>query len=189
MSLVPFYKQQNRNVSGNNYIFLTEAENVSSVVVTGGEVSDIVMVGTTAFKQVQADSYSIRRTQSGGRSNKSFTNYQHRISFRCSKPGSEINILSYALDDAQPGGLIAIVMDGNGNGWLIGWSQEEENKRPLFLEENELDSGERPGDTDSSNHAFLLRGINDEMDLPMNDIINEYILDSIAAGDDLGFVP
>lgn len=188
MALAKFHRQCAKNVSGNMNLFLTDAANVLQVTVTGGEVSDIVMTGAGAFYEIQADQNSIRRRQDSTRANKSFTNHTHNIEFNCSKPSTLLNVLNDALDDAQPCGLIAILMDSNGQGWLIGWSQSEGAKRPLYLEANTLDSGAGVTDT-GQKHQINLQGANDENDLPMDATINTYISGSIAAGADLTFTP
>jgi hypothetical protein len=169
-------------------LFLTDAANVLSVTVTAGEVSDIVMGGTGVFYEIQADQNSVKRLCNGSRANKSFTLYNHTIDFKVSKASLEVNTLTENLDDGQPCGFIAIIMDSNGIAWLVGWSVEEERDRPLYLEANDFDSGEAPTGG-GNNNLFKLFGINSQKDLPCDDTINQYISDSIAAGTDLGFTP
>jgi hypothetical protein len=96
--------------------------------------------------------------------------------------------LSIALANAAACGLIAIVVDNNSRAWLIGWSENDLAKRPLYLEDNELDSGDLPG-AESGNSKFTLKGENDQIDIPCNDTINTYIAACIAAGTDVGFTP
>lgn len=188
MALAKFHRQCSKNVTGNMNLFITEATNVYSVTVTAGEVSDIVMVGVSTFKEIQCDQNTFKRLMSGSRAKKSFTMYDHSIEFTVSKASTLLNELIDGLDDGQPCGFIAIAMDSNGQGWLIGWSQTEEDKRPLYLESNEFDSGDNP--TAEGNFSkFKLLGTNDEIDLPMNATINTYISGSIAGGTDLGFTP
>lgn len=188
MTLAKFHRQCSKNVVGNLHLFLTEAANVYSVTVTGGEVSDIVMTGITTFKEIQCDQNTFKRLINGKRTNKTFTFYNHSIEFQVSKASTLVNVLSNAFNDAQPCGVIAIAFDNNGLGWLVGWSQAEEANRPLYLEENSFDSGDNI--TGGGNfHAFKLIGDNDEIDLPMNATINTYIQACIAAGTDIGFTP
>lgn len=188
MALAKFHRQCSKNVTGNMNLFVADAANVLFVTVTAGEVSDIVMASGTAFQEIQADTNTLKRQIASARANKSFTNYTHGVVFSCSKPSTLLNVLNNALDDAQPCGIIAIVMDSNGQAWLVGWSQADGNKRPLFLEGNNLDTGDVPG-SDGNFHDYLLQGINDEIDLPSDATINTYISDSIAAGTDLTFTP
>lgn len=188
MALAKFHRQCSKNIAGNMNLFITEASNVYSVTVIAGEVSDIVMAGAATFKEIQCDQNTFKRLMNGTRAKKSFTMYDHSIEFTVSKASKELNELMDGLDDGQPCGFIAIAMDSNGQGWLVGWSQAEEALRPLYLETNEFDSGDAP--TAEGNFSkFKLTGSNDEIDLPMNATINTYISGSIAAGADLGFTP
>jgi len=186
MALALFHKQCSKNVPGNMYLFLTEATNVYSVTVSGGEVTDIVMENVTTFKQIQAD--RVKRLMNGRRVKSSWTNYAHTIEFVCSKPSKELNELSTALDDDQPCGVIAVVMDNNGQAWLVGWHESDEDERPLYLESETADSGDVIGSS-GGNHKYILSGTNDQIDLPLNDTLNQYILDSIEAETDVGFTP
>lgn len=188
MALAKFHKQCSRNVSGNLHLFLTEATNVYSVTVTSGEVSDIAMVGIETFKEIQCDQNTLKRMIGGARANKSFTNYEHVVEFVVTKASKEVNELSDALDDGQPCGFVAIVVDSNWQAWLVGWSEREENIRPLYPSVVDFDSGVRPADNLNS-MTYRLTGLNDEVDLPMNSTINAYILACLEAGTDVGFTP
>ena len=188
MALAKFHKQCGKNVAGNLHLFLTDAANVSSVTVTSGEVSDIVMNLNTYFHEIQCDQNTLKRRIAGVRANESFVNYEHLVEFVCSIASTELNVLNDGLDDASPCGILAIVVDHNGQGWLVGWSQAEEAKRPLYLENNDFDSGDTPSGG-GNNHRYVLSGKNDEIDLPTNDTINAYIAACIAAGTDIGFTP
>lgn len=188
MALAKFHRQCSKNIAGNMNLFLTDAANVLQVTVTAGEVSDIVMTGAGAFYEIQCDQNTLKRRMEAARTNKSFSLYTHYVDFVCSKASTLLNELSDGLDDAQPCGVIAILMDSNGQAWLVGWSQEEEARRPLYLTQNNFDSGDAPS-AGGNAHSYILSGSNREIALPCDSSINDYISGSIAAGADLTFTP
>lgn len=177
-----------KNIGGNAYLFLTEAVNVTQVVVTAGEVSNIYMASGTAFRQIQADIDTIKRKYTGRRTKKSFILYDHLVEFICSKASAALNLLSIALDEASPCGVIALVVDSNSKAWLVGWSETEYARRPLYLDVNDFDSGDLPA-AESGNGKYSLSGKNDQVDLPTDATLNSYIMNSIAAGTELSFIP
>lgn len=188
MPIVNYITPCGKNLGGNSYLFLTEAVNIIQVTVSGGEVTDIVMASGTAFRQIQFDTDTLKRRFTGNRTKRSFIFYDHLVEFICSKASVAQNVLSVALADASPCGVVAIVMDANSKAWLVGYSETELVKRPLYLNINEFNSGDLPTAV-SGNGKFTLTGQNDQIDLPADDTINDYITGSIAAGTDLTFTP
>ena len=188
MSIVNYIKVCERNVGGNMYLFLTEVANVYSVTITSGEVSDIVMVGVTTFKQIQADQDAIVRLEPQlGKKEKIF--YDHLVNFTCSNARTELTDLANQLAEASVCGIIAIVMDSNGLAWLVGWNDDDEDRRPLFLAGDDFTTGKDITEEESGKAKFSLNTKSSYKDLPMNSTINTYILACIAAGSDIGFTP
>ena len=171
------------------HLFLTEAANVYNVVVTAGEVSDIVMVAELTFKEIQADQNGLVRQvkELGKEAGKEF--YEHFVNFVCGKASVELNILADSLSEASPCGIIAIVMDSNGQGWLIGWNETNKGTRPLYLNTDNFTSGKDLTEVEGGKKTFDLKTTSAYLDLPTNSNINQYILDSLAAGTDIGFTP
>lgn len=188
MPIVNYIKLCERNVSGNMYLFLTEVSNIYSVTVTSGEVSDIVMFGTSTFKEIQADFNTIvRQCLQQGKEDKIY--YDHLINFACSNARTELSDLADQLAEASMCGIIAIVMDSNGKGWLVGWNELDKGERPLFLLSDEFTSGKDMTEEDGGKMKFALNTLSGYNDLPMNDTINTYILACVLAGIDVGFTP
>ena len=188
MPIVNYIKACEGNLSGNMYLFLTEVANISSIVVTSGEVSDIVMTGSETFKQIQADHNTIiRQCLHEGKEDK--MHYNHLVRFTCSNARTLLADLANQLAEASACGIVAIMMDYNGKGWLIGYNENDKGDRPLYLLSDEFTSGADQIEEDGGKQTFTLSTINQYNDLPMNSTINDYILDSIAAGTDVGFTP
>lgn len=188
MSILNYIKICEKNVPGNMHLFLTEAANVLNVIVTSGEVSDIVMTGTTTFKEIQADQNGlIRLIKELGSQGKEY--YEHFVNFVCGKASKELNILADSLSEASPCGIIAIVMDSNSQAWLIGWNETDKGTRPLYLNSDNFTSGKDLTEAEGGKRTFDLKTTSAYLDLPTNSTINQYILDSLAAGTDIGFTP
>ena len=186
MALKAYSQSCTRNVPGNSYLFVTETANVNDVTIVDGEVTDIQMSGSTTFKQIQADKNSVRRRKRRiGRSQA----YDHIIGFRCSKPSLELVELSDELADGSPCRMIAIVYDSNGQSWLVGWSEYDKGERGLLLSVDDLDTGENITENNRQLNSYELKTRNAYLELPTNQNINDYIKDSVIAGEDIGFVP
>ncbi len=188
MPIVNYIKVCEKNVAGNMHLFLTEAANVFNVVVTSGEVSDIVMAGATTFKEIQADQNGlIRQIKELGIQGKEY--YEHFVNFVCGKAGLTLNDLANQLSEASPCGMIALVMDSNSQTWLVGWNELNKGTRPLYLNTDNFTSGKDLTEAEGGKRTFDLKTTSAYLDLPTNSTINQYILDSLAAGTDIGFTP
>lgn len=170
------------------HLFLTEASNVFNVVVTAGEVTDIQMVGVATFKEIQADQNGlIRQIKELGNQGKEY--YEHFVNFVCGKATITLNTLADSLSEASPCGIIALVMDSNGQTWLVGWNETDKGTRPLYLNTDNFTSEKDLTEAEGGKRTFDLKTTSVFLDLPTNSNINQYILDSLAAGADIGFTP
>lgn len=189
MGIINFIRTCAKNIGGNMYVFLTEVANIYSITVTAGEVSDIKMVDTNTFKQIQADANGIVRLCLEGSTEQSKVFYNHTVAMTISKARTELNDLANQLAEASACGIVAIVMDSNGQSWLVGYGETDKGERPLFLQADNFTSGKDLTEPEGGKRTFQLFTTSGFIDLPMNATINDYILDSIAAGADIGFIP
>ena len=181
MSILNYIKVCEKNVAGNMYLFLTEAANVFNVVVTAGEVTDIVMTGVATFKEIQADQNGlIRQVKQLGSQGKEY--YEHFVNFVCGKASKELNTLADSLSEASPCGIVAIVMDSNGQAWLVGWNETDEGDRPLFLNTDNFTSGKDLTEVEGGKRTFDLKTISSFLDLPLDSTLNDYIKSEIMLG-------
>lgn len=181
MALSTFVRACIRNIAGNRYLFLTEAVNVTNVTVTSGEVSDITMAFGESFKQIQADQDGPRRLEGGTGRKESFY-FEHLIEFGCSKASVSLNDFIEDISDASHCGIIAIVVDNNGQGWLIGWNEWDKKKRPMYLSQDNFTSGAGLNDDGANRHDIILRCTSGAVDLPLDSTLNAYVLAQIATG-------
>lgn len=145
MAIAVYTKSCSKNVAGNTALFLTDIANVVSVTVTSGEITAITMDTGDHFFEVDADQDSIVRTEEGT-GNGNNISYVHKVAAKFAKPSKELNTLRNSLADGSPCGILAIVADGNGQAWLVGYSVAEGFKRPLRLMKDSLNSGGSPAD-------------------------------------------
>ena len=94
-----------------------------------------------------------------------------------------------SLSEASPCGIIALVVDSNGQTWLVGWNELNKGTRPLYLNTDNFNSGKDLTEVEGGKRTFDLKTTSAYLDLPTNANINQYILDSLAAGADIGFTP
>ena len=163
------------------YLFLTEASNILDITVTSGEVSEIFMVSSNTFKQIQADQNGIiRQIKELGQQGKEY--YEHFVNFVCGKASKELNVLADSLSEASPCGIIAIVMDSNSHAWLIGWNETDKGTRPLFLNTDNFTSGKDLTEVEGGKRTFDLKTTNAFLDIPLDSTLNDYIKSEILAG-------
>ena len=181
MAIAVYTKACTKNTGGNSRVFYTEAANVSSVTVTAGEVAAaITMASGKTFHEVQAEIDTVIRTEvaAGRRTNISYT---HRIEMKFGKPQTALNILSDALTDASACGLIAIVQDGNGNCWLVGYNETDTTNRGLYVVQDDTNSGAAPSDEEGNVVTIALETSSGFKDIPFDTSIKATIIGDSAA--------
>ena len=63
MAIANYTRTCGKNVPGNNKVYITEKDNISSITVTAGEVSAVTMATGLTFHELQADKSTVRRKQ------------------------------------------------------------------------------------------------------------------------------
>lgn len=170
-----------KNVAGNSAVYFTEAANVTAVTVTSGEITAApTMSGATKFHKIGADIDSIvrREEEEGMGSNIKIT---HAIEMKFSKASKALNTLRTSLHDASPCGIIAIVTDGNGTSWLIGWNAADTNTRGLKYRTGTLNSGNEPAQEDGNVLAMTLEGTSGYVAIPFDATVGATISGGSAA--------
>jgi len=168
MAIATFTKVCSKNVGGNSAVYLTETANIDSITVTSDEVSVVTMDGEETFHEVKGQIDTIIRTEEG-EGNASNIFYTHRVEIKFAKPSTELNVLRNALADASPCGIVAIVTDGNGESWLVGYNETDGVNRPLRLVQDALNSGAAPSEEDGQIVTIALEGTSGYVDLPFDD--------------------
>jgi len=131
-ALAIFTQSCGENVSGAAKIFIAEKSVATAFTVTTGEISEVT--GTTPFMRVDAlqDSVSwVQAEEIVGLNNAKFTN---TVEFDIMPPATATNTFLNALIDASPCGLFALIVDGNGSCWIVGYNSTDIRERPLKLQ-------------------------------------------------------
>jgi hypothetical protein len=155
MALASYNPDCERNISGNMRLFVTEADNVTSVTVVDGEITAYTLATGTEFHEIQGIIDTLLRTEEG-EGNDSHIHHIHRIEIDIAHPSKELNDLRNQLADASPCGIIAIVSDNNENVWMVGYSEDYGFTRPLFLREDNLNSGASVEDLEAQRTKLIL---------------------------------
>lgn len=154
-----------KNVAGNLKMWIAEPANVTVVTITSGEVSAIT--GTAAFHRVQADLDQLEReeTVEGGPSGFKFT---HGLKAKFAKPSKALKTFIESVEAATPCGMLIIVLDGNGQAWLMGYNATDAKDRGMKLIKGALKSGKAPGDGDSQAWDLEFQSLMSEHCLPFD---------------------
>src|SRR5512133_3849673 len=131
MALAIFTRTCAKNVSGASKVFIADASVVTAVTVTSGEVSAIT--GTTPFMRVDAEQDSVSWEQKEERIGTNNSKISNTIDFSVVPPSKDTNTFLQALIDGSPCGLLALIQDGNGKVWLVGYNATDAKARPLRL--------------------------------------------------------
>lgn len=175
MSIATYIKICELNRSGNLAMYLIDVENITSVTVTDGEVSEIILFGGSSFKKIDADINSIKRLQDI-QENGAAKSYLHSINFTASILRTETNNLSTELRNSSRCGIAAIVIDANGKSWLVGWNTIEQHIRALYLKNENKSSIENVV-------SYTLESLSEFQDLPLDAALNTHVIDAFYDGE------
>ena len=166
MALANYTKSCLKNIAGNSLLYVTEASNVTTVTVSNGEVTALTMETSKTFKTVAMDIDTLQRTEEG----KGFgTNiyYTHKIEATFSYLSTALRTFRNALADASPCGMIALVKDGNGTWWLVGYNEVDTTNRGLQLVQDNTTSGKKASEEAGGKASIILQSEDGYADLPV----------------------
>lgn len=181
MAIASYSKACTKNVGGNSAVYITEASNLSAVTVTTGEITAALTMDTgKTFQEVQANLDSVVHTQEGAGSQSNIA-YTHKVEMKFAKPSLSLNTLRNSLADGSPCGILAIVTDGNGNSWLVGYNETDGTNRALYLVTDSLNSGAEPAEEDGQAITIALECQSGYLSLPFDSTIGATITGGSAA--------
>ena len=179
-AIAVYTKVCSKNVAGCTAIYWCEIANITSFTITSGEISAVTPATGKKFLKAGGDIDTIKRIQTGvGTPGGANISYTHRVEVAFSKPSTALNTLLNALADASPCGIYAIVTDGNGTSWLVGYNATDGNKRPLRLVQDNVDSGFSPAE-DANKHLLALETVSGYVCLPFDSSLSAAILGGTA---------
>lgn len=178
MAIAVYLKTCSKNTAGNQSLFFIEVGNITSVTIAAGEVTAFT-AAAGAVKEFDAEIDSIKFTMEGSGGSSFFQN--NKIEARFAKLSKELVIAKKSLVDAVTCGAVAIVLDGNGQAFLVGWNATELGTRPLNKITANFDSGMKPSDEDTGAFTITLEGETGYDAVPFNTATNATILGGTAA--------
>lgn len=167
-AIAVYTKVCSKNVAGCTAIYWCEIANITSFTVTANEISAVTPATGKKFLKAGGNIDTIKRIQEGvGTPGGANMSYKHRVEVTFTKPSTALNILLNAVADASPCGMYAIVTDGNGTSWLVGYNVTDGNKRPLRLVQDNMDSGFSPAE-DANKHIVAIETVSGYVCLPFD---------------------
>lgn len=173
MPLGIFTRACAKNVSGAQKVFIAEKTVVTAITVTSGEISAIT--GTTPFQRVDAEQDSVNWEQTDERVGANNTKVSNLVEFMIATPNKTMNTFVQSLIDGSPCGLYAIVTDGNGLNWLVGYDATSLTTRPLRYNNGKQKTGKNLSEVDGQTKVIQL--VNECMGLaiPFDSTLNAAI--------------
>jgi hypothetical protein len=147
-ALVIFTQTCAKNVSGASKIFIAEKSVATAFAVTSNEISAVT--GTTPFMRVDTIQDSVSWSQVGeqvGLNNWKFTN---EIFFQVMPRVKATATFLQSLIDGSPCGLFALIVDGNGKCFVIGFNETDVRERPLRLKKIDDKTGKGLGEAEGN---------------------------------------
>lgn len=154
MALAIFTRTCAKNVSGAAKIYICEAANATVITLTTGEVS--TLTAATSFMRVDADQETISWEQTPEKVGANNTKIINVIDFQITTPKTATNTFLQALIDGSPCGLLAIITDGNGQNWLVGYNTTDLKSKPLRLNSGKQKTGKTMSEVDGGTIAIQL---------------------------------
>lgn len=180
MALAKFARICGKNIGGNSGFYVVPVADIDTITVTAGEISALTMAVGKKFLELQPDEDSLIRTEEGEGVG-STMKYTHRIESRFSNPSVTLNTLRNELAAASPCGIVAIVTDGNGKSWLVGYNETDGFRRPLRLKQDSINSGAALGEENSQAAQIALEGTSGYLCLPFDSTLGAAIIAGTSA--------
>jgi hypothetical protein len=155
MALANYVKSCSKNVPGNSLLWLGSSADVDTVTVVADELTLLTMVTSKTFKTFDVDQDTLLRIEEGVGTGHNIS-YVHAIEAAFSKPSAALRTAMNNLADESPCGMIAIVRDGNGLYWVVGYNEVDKGTRGLKLVQDNTTSGAAPDDADGSKSSIRL---------------------------------
>lgn len=169
MAIATYARTCAKNVAGNSQMWIVEANLIASITVTAGEAAAFTMVTplTDKFLEHQPEIDSLIRSQEGAGTGTNIS-YTHKIAMKFAHLAVGVNTMRNALADGSPCGMTAVVKDGNGEYWLVGWNNTDLGNRGLELRQDNDASGGAPADAEGGLADMILECTSGYLDLPLS---------------------
>lgn len=154
MALAKFARVCAKNISGCQAVYVADQALITVITVTAGEIS--ALTGALGFKEIEADVDSISWDTTSEKVGIAGIVFKNVLKFVCSKMTTLLNTLRTALADGSPCGYLAIVTDGNGKNWLVGYTVNDLKTRPLRLQSETGKTGKGLSEADGNTVEFSL---------------------------------
>jgi hypothetical protein len=154
MALGIFTRACGKNVAGASKVFIAENASITSITMTAGEISAIG--GTTPFQRIDAEQDSVSWEQTVEKVGNNNVKVTQKIELKVASPATATNTFLQSLIDGSPCGLFAIVIDGNGKCWLVGYNTTDLKNRPLRVESIAQKTGANPSDAEGALNTVVL---------------------------------
>lgn len=154
MALAIFTRTCAKNVAGASKVFIAENSVITAITVASGEIS--VITGTTPFMRVDAEQDSVAWEQKVEKVGNNNVKVTQTIDFKVAPPATATNTFLQALIDGSPCGFFAIIQDGNGKCWLVGYNTTDLKARPLRVNTIDVKTGANPSDAEGALAAIQL---------------------------------
>jgi len=154
VALALFARTCAKNVAGASKVFIAENASITGITVATGEIS--VITGTTPFLRVDTEQDSVQWEEKLEKVGDNNVKVTQTIDFKVVPPATATNTFIQALIDGSPCGLFAIVIDGNGKCWLVGYNTTDLKNRPLRIQSVTQKTGANPSDAEGQTAAIQI---------------------------------
>jgi hypothetical protein len=130
-----------KNVSGASVIYISDKTLATAFTISSTPFEITAITGTTPFYRVDTIQDSVEWNEEGGRVGLNNWSIKNTINFDIMPPNKTTNVFLQSLLDGSPCGLYAIILDGNGQAWVVGVNTVDGTNRPLRLSKQSHKTG------------------------------------------------
>ena len=162
-----------KNTAGATKVFVAQ---VASITAITGTTEITAITGTTPFMRVDTIRDTVYWNQKGEAVGKNNWKETNEIGFSIMPPALATNTFMQALIDGSPCGFMALVIDGNGKVWLVGYNVTDAMARPLRLTGLDQQTGKGLSEEAGNTIPIVLGNECGGLSMPLDSTLSALIL-------------
>lgn len=174
MALGAYLRTCAKHTPGNQSLILFEANDVDTLTIAASAVTDLTLSGTNKAYYAEFDIDGLKRIEEGVTTKGGLFYVTQKVEFKLSKASVSLYDFVKGLADQSPCGIGAIVVDSNGNSWLMGTALDSATSgevKGLYLSSSNFDSGMAINEDDMDMFTITLERVIKNYSIPISGTI------------------
>jgi hypothetical protein len=162
MGLTAYSKTCAAHTPGNSQLILVAADDITSVTLDSGEVSEMAQNVPNKAKIISADRDGVGRMDEKTATKGGLFYVNQKIEVDLSKSSKDLQAFIKSVADDSACGILAILTDNNGERWLLGAQKATATSATpvgLYMESANFTSGKALDEEDGDKYVLTLSGM------------------------------